>query len=159
MTLISKTLISNKEWIIKQENSKIGSITKSKKGFSFLKKGQRIQFKNIQEIQEQFGIELSDDFQKSKSTTIGYEIYNFPCSSKPYKSVFNLKKKLPLFAKSSKSKSQYCAGHYLIKFRKGWVKSFCPKLITLERYPYQGPFKSEQELKIALSNNSKYETS
>jgi hypothetical protein len=65
--------------------------------------------------------------------------------------MYNVKKKLPLFAKSDKSKSQYCAGYYVIKFRKGWVKSFCPKLITLERYPFQGPFKTESEMKSTLN--------
>jgi hypothetical protein len=39
----------------------------------------------------------------------------------------------------------------VIKFRKGWVKSFCPKLITLERYPFHGPFKSESEMKQMLT--------
>jgi hypothetical protein len=49
----------------------------------------------------------------------------------------------------------YCAGYYVIQFRKGWVKSFCPKLITLERYPYKGPFKTEEEMKTTLSQLSK----
>ena len=63
--------------------------------------------------------------------------------------------KVPLFAKSAKSKSQYCAGYYVIKFRKGWVKSFCPKLITLERYPFHGPYKTEIEMKAMLNTVNK----
>ena len=63
---------------------------------------------------------------------------------------FNVKNKLPLFTKSRKSKSLYCAGFYCIEFEKGWVKSFCPKLITLERYRYQGPFKTKIEMREAL---------
>jgi len=46
----------------------------------------------------------------------------------------------------------------VIKFRKGWVKSFCPKLITLERYPYFGPFKTENEMKITLNNMNKHDS-
>jgi hypothetical protein len=69
--------------------------------------------------------------------------------------MYDIKKKLPLFTKSGDSKSLYCAGYYVIKFDKGWVKSFCPKLITLQRYPYQGPFKTEIEMKQVLSNVSK----
>ena len=42
-----------------------------------------------------------------------------------------------LFTKSKKSKSLYCAGYYIIKFDKGWVRSFCPKLVTLESYDYK----------------------
>ena len=57
--------------------------------------------------------------------------------------MYDVKSKLPLFTKSEKSKSLYCAGYYTIRFEKGWVKSFCPKLITVERYEYRGPFKTE----------------
>ena len=89
------------------------------------------------------------------STTDQNIIYGYPTSSRPYEPVYNVKKKLPLFAKSAKSKSQYCAGHYVIQFRKGWVKSFCPKLITLERYPYAGPFKTEAEMKAMLNSVNK----
>jgi hypothetical protein len=66
--------------------------------------------------------------------------------------MFDVRKNLPLFTKSEKSKSVYCAGYYIIKFEKGWVKSFCPKLITIERYPYEGPFKTDIEMKQRLSN-------
>jgi hypothetical protein len=66
--------------------------------------------------------------------------------------MFDVRQKLPLFTKSSASKSLYCAGYYIIKFDKGWVKSFCPKLITIERYPFKGPFISELEMKQVLSN-------
>jgi hypothetical protein len=66
--------------------------------------------------------------------------------------MFNVQKRLPLFTKSPESKSIYCAGYYIIKFDKGWVKSLCPKLITIERYESKGPFKTELEMKQVLSN-------
>jgi hypothetical protein len=69
--------------------------------------------------------------------------------------MYDVKKKLPLFTKSKKSKSLYCAGYYTIRFAKGWVKSFCPKLITLQRYDYKGPFTTELEMRQVLSNVSK----
>ena len=67
-----------------------------------------------------------------------------------------IRNKLPMFSKSNKSKSLYCAGYFIIRFNKGWVKSFCPKLITIERYESKGPFKSEIEMRTELSrvNNS-----
>lgn len=153
MKIISKVLIPNKEWIIETEEGKIGSIAKNKKGYSFLQKGRSISFKDAKEVKTKFGFNPFDHdmFVKSNLESSVYTIYDYPCSSRPHGPIFNIRKKLPLFAKSSKSKSQYCAGYYLIKFRKGWVKSFCPKLITLERYPYYGPFKNEDESKSMLN--------
>lgn len=158
--LISKVLIPNKEWIIKNQNEKIGSILKVKKGFNFLKKGSTIQFNTVEDLKSTLGIEIYniEPLKKIEKNSNNYLIYDYPCSSKPYDPVFHLKKKLPIFAKSLKSKSRYCAGYYVIKFRKGWVKSFCPKLITLDRYKFYGPYKLENEMKNMLNIVSKNET-
>ena len=156
MQAISKTLIPNKEWIVKDQETKIGSIAKNKKGYSFLKKGQVINFKNLDEIVTSLGVTIPEPKKTKLDTeTDNHIIYGYPCSSRPFGPIYNVKKKLPLFSKSNKSKSLYCAGYYIIKFRKGWVKSYCPKLITVERYPYQGPFKSESDMKTALYSINK----
>jgi hypothetical protein len=154
----AKVLIPNKEWVVTEDHKKIGAITKDKKGYHFIHKGKAVGFKSLNELKTQLGIELFEEIvhKKTQDTTDkNYIIYDFPCSSKPFDSVYSVKEKLPLFAKSSKSKSRYCAGYYVIKFRKGWVKSFCPKLITLQRYPYYGPFKTEVDMKAALNTISK----
>jgi hypothetical protein len=151
--VISKVLIPNKEWIIEGNGKKIGSISKNKKGYIFLHKGKIINIKSFKDIVETLDTPIIK--HKFEIEPLNYTIYNYPCSSKPFEPVYNVKKKLPLYAKSSKSKSQYCAGYYVIQFRKGWVKSFCPKLITLERYPFHGPYKTEQEMKNVLNTINK----
>lgn len=159
MNSTAKVLVPNKEWLVQDNQKKIGSISKAKKGYVFLRNGKQVPFKDLAEINSQFGIAIFEESVKKnkpeKVDTKEYSIYDYPCGSKPFEPVYNVQKKLPLFAKSDKSKSQYCAGHYVIKFRKGWVKSFCPKLITLERYPFHGPFKTEAEMKLALNNINK----
>jgi hypothetical protein len=150
MNVVSKVLVPNKEWILADHGQKIGSIAKEKKGYAFLRKGQKFEFKSLKEIKEELGVA---DLANNVTTPVVDQntIYGYPTSSKPFEPVYNVKKKLPLFAKSAKSKSQYCAGYYVIQFRKGWVKSFCPKLITLERYPFHGPYKTEAEMKAMLN--------
>ena len=83
--------------------------------------------------------------------TVEKEIYNLSTSTVPYNAVYDLKRKFALFTKSKKSKSLYCAGFFIIHFDKGWVKSFCPKLVTLEKYEHKGPFKTELEMRQELS--------
>lgn len=154
---LTKVLIPNKEWIVRNEDSKIGSVAKKKRGYEFFRKGQKYDFASLEDIKKELGISLVSSSTPTNTDT-GHIIYGFLCSCEPFEPIYNIKKKLPLFAKSSKSKSQYCAGYYVIKFRKGWVKSFCPKLITLERYPFAGPFKTEIEMKSVLNTFSKNET-
>jgi hypothetical protein len=154
MSANAKVLIPEKEWLIKDGPKKIGSIAKIKRGYMVLQKGKVATFKDLSEIKNAVGIAFFEEtIKKVKKDVIEpatYSIYDYPCKTKPYEPLYNVQKKLPLYTKRSKSKSQHCAGHYIIKFRKGWVKSFCPKLITLQRYPYQGPWKTEEESKIEL---------
>lgn len=158
MNTIAKVLIPNKEWLLRNEQEKIGTITKAKKGYAFLHKGITVNLTTLNEIKSQFGITSFDEnTKKNKVDTLNkvYTIYDFPCSSAPFEPMYSIKEKRPLYTKSAKSKSQYCAGHYIIKFKKSWVKSFCPKLITLERNVYHGPFKTEYEVRVMLATLNK----
>jgi hypothetical protein len=156
----TKALIDGKFWLIEAEGEKLGTLTKEKKGYSFMRQGRKVDIADLAVFQTLFGLTINEEQLKKEklSTKVdvqGYSIYEFPCSSKPYNPVYDVRQRLPIYSKSDKSKSQYCAGYYVIKFRKGWVKSFCPKLITLERYPNQGPFKTELEMKQVLSSMSR----
>lgn len=144
---------------MENQGAKLGTLNKEKSGYAFFNKGKKTNLKNLSEVNAQFGEDLfKDNINVIKSTINVQEtkyIYDYPCSSKPYNPVYNIKKKLPIYSKSAKSKSLYCAGYYIIQFKKKWAKSFCPKLITLERYPFQGPFKTESEMKAVLNHINK----
>jgi hypothetical protein len=150
-----KVIIPNKSWLIENRGEKLGTLQKEKSGFTILNNGQKYEIGNAKNVLETLGIDITEQLVKVKKIPTVKEttntVYDFPCSSKPFNPVYNVRKKLPIYAKSTKSKSQYCAGYYVIQFRKGWVKSFCPKLITLERYPFKGPFRTEQEMRQQLS--------
>jgi len=158
MNSTAKVLIPNKEWLLKDGATKIGSVAKAKKGYVFLKKGKQVNFKDLAEINAQFGIAIFEESIKKSKKEVkedSHSIYDFPCRTQPFNPVYSVKDRLPLYTKNLKSKSRYCAGYYVIKFQKGWLKSFCPKLITLERNPYQGPFKTPQEMKVVLNKLNK----
>jgi hypothetical protein len=155
MNAVAKVVVPNKSWIVEDDGVKLGTLNKEKKGFSFYRKGVKINIKDIGEINQQLKINTSEDKQSKIKSEPSLEVYDYPTASKPHNPVYNIVKRLPIYAKSGKSKSLYCAGYYIIQFRKGWVKSFCPKLITLERYPYQGPFKTETDMRTVLASVSK----
>lgn len=157
MSAVAKVLVPNKSWIVEDSGIKLGTINKEKKGYSFFRKGEKIPV-SPNDLSELFGLALFEEgIKKTVKNNLpeSNTVHDFPCSSRPYNPVYNIKKRLPIYSKSGKSKSLYCAGYYVIKFRKGWVKSFCPKLITLERYPFQGPFKTETEMRAVLNAVSK----
>lgn len=154
MNIKAKPIVDGKFWIVEENGEKIGVLHKKENNkFMLSSKGTEKYFSKKDELTKLFGKEFFETKIKSTvSTTSIKEVYGFPSSSTPYNVLFNVQKKLPLFTKSKSSKSLYCAGYYTIKFEKGWVKSFCPKLITIERYEYRGPFKTELEMRQALNN-------
>lgn len=150
--LHAKPIIDGKFWIVEEQGNKIGvlKITEQKK-YVFSSKDSVTTFDNKKKIFEEFGKDFFVKGQDRPQPETKKEIYGYPTSTAPHNGMFDVKKKLPLFTKSTKSKSVYCAGYYIIKFNKGWVKSFCPKLITIDRYTYEGPFTTELEMKERLN--------
>lgn len=155
--LIAKPIIPNKFWIVEKEGNRFATLRKNEDNRFVMSNESGVQvYPNKESLTKQFG----KDFFIAKIKKESYdssenEVHNFPSSTKPHNPLFDIKRKLPLFTKSEDSKSLYCAGYYVIRFDKGWVKSFCPKLITLQRYEFKGPFKTELEMRQVLSNVTK----
>ena len=156
MTLKAKPILKDRFWIVENDGEKIGTMSLSDDRYMFSSSVETCFFDNTRQMKKKFGvnIEWGNEITLSDAST-NYTVHNYPTSVKPYNEMYDVKRKLPLFTKSNKSKSAYCAGYYIIHFDKGWVKSFCPKLITIERYEYRGPFKTELEMRQELSRANK----
>ena len=155
--LKAKPVLEGKFWIVEDEGQRVGTLRKDEFSQFVLqnKDGVKI-YKNKKVITNEFG----DDFFiakiiKEADNPNPKEVHGYASSTVPHNSMYDIRQKLPLFTKSKDSKSLYCAGYYVIKFDKGWVKSFCPKLITLQRYESKGPFKTDLEMKQVLSSVNK----
>ena len=48
------------------------------------------------------------------------------------------------------NKVYYAAGYYCINFEKGWKQANGPKLATLLKYGFTGPYKTEMEMRQQL---------
>jgi len=152
----AKQLVPNKFWIVQDKGKKIGTLQKDTNCYYFVTKIEKYKFDTEEDIFATFGKDFFEQSvkQKTKDNKV-LDVYDYPTSTKPWNPLYDVKNALPLYSKSRKSKSLYCAGYYCIRFAKGWVKSFCPKKITLERYEFRGPFKTELEMRTVLSNVSK----
>jgi len=156
MSIKAKEILKNKFWIVEQMGTNIGTLSYDDERYMFSTPTEQKFFKDKNTLKKQLGTTL---FSENIVEHIPSEkdVHGFPTNVAPCNSVYDVKRKLPLFTKSDKSTSLYCAGYYIIKFEKGWVKSFCPKLITLDRYEYQGPFLTDLEMKHKLSLANKKE--
>jgi hypothetical protein len=150
--IIAKEILENKFWIVEDSGVRVGTLTKEENSYILSSKGSVNVYKDEKQLKKTFGKNFLTAKITLPTAETEYSVHGYPTRSVPYNSMFDISRKLPLFTKSEKSKSVYCAGYYLVKFNVNWLKSFCPKLITIERNQYVGPFKTELEMKAALNN-------
>ena len=150
-------IIPEKFWIVEQAGVKLATLRKNEENRFVMSNVEGVKiYDTAQSLTKEFGKDFFvAKIVKEADSAKDNEVQGFTTSCAPHNGMYDIRRKLPLFTKSDDSKSLYCAGYYVIKFEKGWVKSFCPKLITLQRYEYKGPFKTDIEMKQVLSNVGK----
>ena len=149
----TKTILKDKFWILEDQGVRVGTLSISEDKFMFSGPSGTKYFDSETALKKTFGkgVMINEVPVQEEQDNVEKEAYGYPTSTTPYNPMLDIQRKLPLFTKSAKSKSLYCAGYYIIHFDKGWVKSFCPKQITVERYETKGPFKTDIEMRTALS--------
>jgi len=141
---VARPVVKNKYWIVETSGHKVATIQAIEEGgYAYVHDDQRERFSSIKLISKKYNIEFA---KPGKSKPNGSsDVYGYPATAKSYNKVYDVSRKLPIFSKSAKSRSFFCAGYYLVQYSNTWLQEFCPKLITLNRYKYMGPFKSAQE--------------
>jgi len=142
-TLIAKPIIKDQYWVITDGNKKVGNVLANGTGFEVKLNGENSHYTNTQEIKKLTKIRFQP--LKSNKTKVETPYPEFPTTNKVYNSIFDLKRKLHLFTKTNKSKCYHVAGWFVIKQNDVNQVVFCPKYIFVQRYQYEGPFKTEKE--------------
>lgn len=145
--VIAKPVVKNKFWIVESGGEKIATIQAIEEGgVAYVHDNYREVFPSIKLLSKKHNIEFVKHEKTKPAPADVYEIHGYPTPHRPHNVLFDISKHLPIFTKTSKSKSYFCAGYYIIKFSHNWAKAYCPKAITLNRYEYQGPFKTQEEM-------------
>lgn len=140
----AKPVVPDRYWILKEDDRKIGNIESDGNGFTVKINNQVTTFSNLGKIKQLADIDF-ESIDRTPKTHNEYEVYGYATSSRPYNSVYDVKHQVPLWTRDDKSKSWYAAGWFAIQQGRQRVTAFCPKLITLQRYSYLGPFKTEEQ--------------
>ncbi len=150
--LKAKSIIKDKFYIVEDSNGKVGTAKVS---------GDAVEYYNTQldtsvtmtleEFSVQFDVENKD---RAASTDLA-TVYGYPTN---VVEVFNERSQdnLPVFTKKKNSSVEYAAGYYAFKFeQKGWTRSMCPKLSTMQDYTWTGPYKTEADMLLAIRQNKR----
>ena len=162
MAVKLKTIVENNFWIMEDGGNKVGTVNKvDQKHYQIFSKFTDRPVKyTLGEIINEWGEDcFKDPVQVQVTQNITkegnqYMLFKYPCASMPTNEMYDVQRKLPLYTKNNKSNSAHSAGYYIVQYpSNGWTRSFCPKLVTLERYPYRGPFKTKADMALALKKS------
>jgi hypothetical protein len=141
--LVAKPIVKDQFWIVTDGEKKIGNIEANNAGYGVQLNGSFLQFNNTEELKKKTNIRFEPIKSNKTKASIPYPEY--PTPAKTYNSLFDIKRGLHLFTTSRKSKCQHAAGWFVIEQNGVNQVVFCPKYIFIQRYPYEGPFKTEAE--------------
>ena len=148
MTIEAKPVVKNKYWIVEDDGRKVGTIQAADDGVVLVEGERRLKYPSIKVLGTAHNIRFVSG--QRKPTASVDSVYDYPCRTRPYNAIYDLRLKLPLYTTSAKSRSYYCAGYYLIQLNDQWYTEFCPKKIIASRNPFIGPFRTEAECKLRL---------
>jgi hypothetical protein len=138
----AKPVIPNRYWILKQDNRKVGQIEADDSGVTVKIQNRVAGYKTIRMASREANIEFT---KLSSAKPAANQVHGFEVTGRVYNPVWDVKHRLPLFTRDTKSKSWYAAGWYMVRQHRAWKAVQNPKLITLQRYQYQGPFHTQQQ--------------
>ena len=153
--LIAKPVVKNKFWVVEDQGQRVATIQAVEDGgIVYVHADHREKYPSIKILSKQHNIKFTAPHKILKDKD--NQVYGYPITGRAYNVVYDVKRRLPIYTKTEKSKSQYCAGYYLMLLNTVWTKSFCPKSISVNRYPSLGPFKTETEMlnKLKEINNA-----
>ncbi len=143
-TLIAKPVIKDQYWVITDGDKKVGNVSANATGFELKLNGVNTNFASTAAIKRKVKIHFQP-LAKTNKTEITLPFSRFPTSKRIYNSIVDVRRKLHIFTKSPKSKCYYAAGWFVLDLAGEKKAIFCPKYIFIERYPYHGPFKTQEE--------------
>jgi hypothetical protein len=145
MTLVAKPVIDKQFWILQDGDRKVGNIEACAGGYQVKIQNQTAQFKTIRMAARQVDIEFEPVAKSIKPAVESNLVHNYPAAGRVYNPMWDVTKQLPVYTKTSKSKSWFAAGWYRVYKGRTYKTVLAPKLIVIQRYPYQGPFYSETQ--------------
>ena len=153
MQLLAKNILPEKFWIIENvESAKLGTIQVAPAAVRVVLNGNKYLYSDFASALEQHNISTSAEpiGQEKPSRLVEYHMDGYPTKDKPFNGTYDASMSFNMYTKTDKSSCFYAAGYYIIRFDFAWAQAFSPKVMTLKRNEFCGPYKSEIEMKEQL---------
>ena len=156
-------IVKDKFWILEDAGIKLGTVRRTKSSdFEVIIKEDGLETLSLDALTSKFGSKILESKQVKKIESVEYgkdidDVDGIPIKHKGFNKcwVDINDTSVPTYTKTEKSKVQYAAGYYGLKFPEaGWKNVYCVKAETLHSYDFIGPFKSKTQLEAEIRRAS-----
>jgi hypothetical protein len=146
--------LTNESWFLYTNDlEKIGILSKQKDSYFILASAINEKFNSWNEILNFFNISEFTFIEDEKHSDSLFDIDGYPTDIEfPIIKDLHSELKLIQYAKTDNSEIYYSPGYFCLHFPKQAMPAFCPKITTIQKYNFSGPFKSKEEMNIELTN-------
>jgi hypothetical protein len=147
MNLTIKTATPGRSWLVFDQDTKVAAVHRTEEGFLVAQKGTITRTPTVVGVRKRLGLTKEwspEEHVEENQTTVDLDGYQTDCKSY-YDPMIEVKRRLPLYTKILGSKCYFAAGWYRILYGNKTRVEFCPKLLTLNRNRFWGPFLTEEE--------------
>ena len=141
----AKPVVPDRYWILTDGTAKVGNILAQGQGYTVRIRDDVMFVEDISSLSEQVPVRF-EVHRAAAATEPTYQVHGYPTSGPAYNPVWDAQRQIPLWTQEPNSRSWLAAGWYRVRLHRTWRTVLCPKKIILERYEYQGPFRSESEV-------------
>jgi len=149
--IVAKPVIDKQFWILQKDDRKVGNVEACQGGGFQVQLNDTVQqYKSIKMVTQLHNI-VFEQPPKTKKKSVDGDVHGYKAAGRVHNPIWDVKHRLPLFTKGNKSKSWFAAGWYQVQRGKNWKTVQDPKLITLQRYSYHGPFHTKEQANESIS--------
>lgn len=147
--ITTKVVLKDKFWILQKDGASVGTMRIEPDHVSVMLDGKSHRFLDVLEANK--ALEINETPTASTAAGQLQDVYGYPTD---LEDVFNIKEEdgLPCYTKSKNSKVVHAAGWYGMMRNGLHAEAFCPKVNTLQSYPFIGPFRSQMDLRLAMTS-------
>ena len=106
--IIAKQVLKNQYWILRDSDGKVGNIEATGSGFRVKINDNVQEFKTIRMVKQRLGFDFETPPRLPAQDQ--YTVHGYSTGCRAYNAIYEVRQHLPLFTKTAKSKSWYCAG-------------------------------------------------
>jgi hypothetical protein len=148
--ITAKPVLDQNYWILTQGDAKIGAITADAAGYTVTIRGRRQRFADMRRLQTGLKIDLPAVPRIPRSDHA--QVHGYDTGCRVHNGMWHVQLRIPVFTKSTKSRSWYAAGWYAVQQARSWKIGRNPKLILLQRYRFQGPFQDRDTVQQQVTS-------